>query len=199
MKKIHIINIGPDGTKVSLKTLKSNQFEDYTLKKLEDFINSKEYFTGGDSIVLDEQTEKSMIIYYAKKNNQINWFIDFKKIKVKNFFIGLNRNEIFFNTVGGYGSTGTIGILAFIFKIIKAVFSLLMNLYKLFKFLSYKKMEQFTGRSKDFIVEVITSDEKWKCGFISFNDFKFKSFVEFFIMTDLGYKKRKGTWIESCK
>lgn len=199
MKKIHVINIEPDGTKVALKTLNASKFEEYTLKRLEEFVNVKEYFTGGESLILDEQTEKNMIVYYAIRNNQINWFIDYNKIKLKNYFTALNRKEIFFNAVGGYGSVKEFEVLKIAFKIIKGIFLLLKNLYKVFIFLSYKKMENYTGRSKMFIADVITSSEKWKCGFIAVDEFKFKKIIEFFIMKDLKYKKRNGIWRESCK
>lgn len=199
MKKIHVINIEPDGTKVALKTLNANQFEEYTLIKLEKYINDKEYFTGGESIVLDDQTEKNMIIFYAKKNHKINWFIDYEKIKLKNYFTASNRNEIFFNAVGGYGSASGFEWLEIISKIIKVIFFILKNLYKILRVLSYKKMEKYTSRSKEFIVDVIKSSEKWSCGFITSENFKFKKIVEYFIMKDLGYKRKKGFWIESCK
>ena len=196
MRKIHIINIKPDGTKMSLKTIENNIFEEYTLNQIEDFINENEYFTGGESIVLDEQTEKDIIVFYAKKNHKINWFIDYDKIKIKNYFMALNRSEIFFYAVGGYGSTGELSCLQVVFKVIKMVLFFLKNFYKLFKILSYKKIEKYTNRSRLFIVDVIESSDKWNCGFISSNEFKFKGAVEFFIMHDLGFKKKKGKWIK---
>ena len=196
MKKIHIINIKPDGTKIALKTIENSNIEEYTLNKIEDFINDNEYFTGGESIVLDEQTEKDIIVFYAKKNHKINWFIDFDKIKMKNYFMAVNRSEIFFYAVGGYGSTGDLSCLQVVFKVIKMVLFFLKNFYKLFKILSYRKMERHTNRSRLFIVYVIGSSDKWNCGFISSNEFKLKGVVEFFIMRDLGYKKKNGEWIK---
>lgn len=190
MRKVHVISVDYDGTKKALQTLEYEIVEDMTITKLKEYMDEKDYFFGCNALKFDEQTTRDLIIYYANKNNYINWELDYNKIKVKTLFNALKRKEIFINRLeDGIGGIGNIpDFIDFVKKIIK-------HLIELFKYLSYKKMIEHTGYSKDFIISVIYGVNKKRIGFISNKDFAWKNWVEHFIMKDLGYKKKNGEWI----
>ena len=194
MKKVHIISVDYDGTKKALQTLEYEIVKDMTITKLKEYMDEKDYLFGCNALKFDEQTTRDLIIYYANKNNYINWELDYNKIKVKTLFNALRRKEIFINRLDdGIGGIGNIP------DFIDLVKKFIKHLLELFKYLSYKKMIEHTGYSKDFIISVIKEVNKKRVGFICKEKFTWKSWVEHFIMKDLGYKKKNGEWIYKKK
>lgn len=192
MKKLHVIALMCDGSKGALKTLKYEDVSELSLKELEEYMDAKDYFDGCNCLDLDDTTIRELIVYYANKNKKINWFLDYDRIKVKTLFKVLKREEIFLNNTAGVGGAGGFGGILDILSLIKTI---LKHIFHLGKYLSYRKMIDYTCYSKDFIIDVINGIDKKNIGFISNEDFKWKKLVEFFIMKDLGYKRKNGMWV----
>lgn len=192
MKKLHVIVLMCDGSKGALKTLKYEDVSELSLKELEEYMDAKDYFDGCNCLDLDDTTIRDLIVYYANKNKKINWFLDYDRIKVKTLFKVLKREEIFLNNTAGVGGAGGFGGILDILSLIKTI---LKHIFHLGKYLSYRKMIDYTCQSKDFIIDVINGIDKKNIGFISNEDFKWKNLIEFFIMKDLGYKRKNGMWV----
>lgn len=178
------------------KTIKDNNI--HNLIDLDNYINKIDLLDdyGAHSLEYDIKIEKDIIYYLAIKNGSINWNPDYNMFDIQDLFKINNEDEILIRAYPGIGGVFNELILPVILSAIYDVLKfIVLNIFKLSNAISYKMLYKQTFKEKDYINEIILRSNKWKKGFITDNDFKFKSFCEKNIMKKLNYKINNGYWM----
>lgn len=138
------------------------------------------------------------------KTGQLDWKINFSKLKFKDAF-RLNGNSpitivaVCYPVAIGLGS-GIDEELGYV-ELSKIIFSIIRCLY--YCVFPYKLLLRKYNFSRLFIADTIKQCEVWRLGFISTEEFRYKKIVEYSIMKKLRYNKVGDRWIansiERCK
>jgi len=143
------------------------------------------------------RTQQAMLVHDAKcGNGSIDWALKFHELDFETAFTATGAAPITIIAIcyeediglGGIGF-GDVSHLAKIFKILAWLFLLVYNYVRPYRTLSKKY-----DISEAYIQETINRCDKWRVGFISTEDFKYKSVIERSIMRKMSYKKNNRQW-----
>ena len=147
----------------------------------------------------DAKTKQRIIVNDSmNKTGQLDWKIDFRKLKFKEVSRSNANSSITVIAVCypvpvglGFG----IGEVLTCAEFLKIIFSMFLRLY--YYIFPYKLLSKKYNFSNLFIMDTITHCKTWRLGFISTEEFKHKKIVEYSIMKKLGYKKVDDKWVIS--
>lgn len=200
-KRINILLKDTDDNIIYTETIEYNEKKYKSCFDIAKYICNKFDYKPGLCCNYDDTTQSNYIFYDAKINKDfINWKIDFNSIDVKDAFKGNADNSItviMINVPYGLGNAGGFPFSEFFEWLIMLIKILTWIIrYLLILINPYKKLQEKFHRDKEFINRTILLGEKWKCGFISNEEFEFKKTIEKSIMKKLKYKKQGKNWIK---
>lgn len=145
----------------------------------------------------DAKTKQRIIVNDSmNKTGQLDWKIDFSKLKFKevsrsNANSSITVIAVCYPVSVGLGSG--IGEVLTCAEFLKIIFSIALRLY--YYIFPYKLLSKKYNFSKLFIMDTIKHCKTWRLGFISTEEFKYKKMIEYSIMRKLGYKKTGDKWV----
>lgn len=99
---------------------------------------------------------------------------------------------------GGAGGPGMLqGLQTFFFiRDVIVLFSTIFYVIILLV-LPFRKIKKKYGYGKNFVGDIINSQEEWAFGFFDMKRIKFNKLLEFSVMHKLGYKLKNKIWIKN--
>lgn len=150
----------------------------------------------------DLGTQQSLLVYKAQnENGKIDWSLNFNDIDLLSAFCAtagtpVNVVSICFKRDIGLGAAGIGDVLEFVevVKLLLCAFFIIHTYIFPFRVLSKKY-----GVDESYIRDTIKRSKSWDIGFISTEDFRYKTVVERSVMNKMRYKRIGEKWVSMTR
>lgn len=199
--KLNVIIRDFDNLVVNLYNIKFNK-KIIDLEELSNYLNSKFSSEGlFFSCEYDIECKKKYLYELSKINGKLNLDTDFQYLTFKQYYKVTKKSPLTitgFLVGGGAGGPGMLqGLQTFFFiRDVIVLFSTIFYVIILLV-LPFRKIKKKYGYGKNFVGDIINSQEEWAFGFFDMKRIKFNKLLEFSVMHKLGYKLKNKIWIKN--
>ena len=149
----------------------------------------------------DKNTQEALLVYDAhKKDGKIDWRAYFEEIGLDEVFAATSKKPVTIIAVCYKEAPGLgdeIGEVLNLVEFIKILAYIFVAFYYFIR--PFSLLDKKYNVNENFVCGTIRRNRKWKSGFISADNFRFKWIVERSIMQKIGYKKIGKEWVSTIE
>lgn len=147
------------------------------------------------------ECKKNYLYCLASQRKKLTLDVDFNDVEFSKYYKITHNSPLTINCIlegGGAGGPGMLQVLQMFFFIrdVIVLFSTIFYVIILLV-LPFRKIKKKYGYGKNFVGDIINSQEECAFGFFDMKRIKFNKLLEFSVMHKLGYKLKNKIWIKN--
>ena len=150
------------------------------------------------------ECKKNYLYCLASQRKKLTLDVDFNDVEFSKYYKITHNSPLTINCIlegGGFGAIDDFNLVEFLQTLffIRDVIVLFSTIFYviILLVLPFRKIKKKYGYGKNFVGDIINSQEEWAFGFFDMKRIKFNKLLEFSVMHKLGYKLKNKIWIKN--